>query len=101
MNNFGFNQQLYTNNYTYVANTSINLGDNVYYLMIENLNENNPLFLIKEGVIENINQLDEEQNVDYLVIKFYKTKKNIVDNNLEYSHFFDNNHKIEFIFNYI
>jgi hypothetical protein len=94
----GFMKQFYSNTNEYISDVSINLGDNIYYIFIENLNEK-PMFLFNEGKIEKINELNEENSVDYLIIKFYKTKFDLIKNNLEYTHFFDNNHQIEFSFN--
>ena len=41
----GFNKSTYINKTKYEAENSINIGDNIFYLVIENISDN-PMFLI-------------------------------------------------------
>jgi hypothetical protein len=96
----GFVKNSYLNKTKYEAENSIDIGDNIFYLVVENISEN-PIFLIDqdEERIDKIQEFDGELEVDHLIIKFYKTKKNLVKNNTEYSFFFENEHKINFEIN--
>jgi hypothetical protein len=96
----GFNKSQYINKQLYEADTSIDIGDNIYYLIIENIDEE-PIFLINKDndTIEKLKELDEEINIDHLIIKFCKTKKNIISNNKENSFFFEKNHNLLLEFN--
>ena len=95
----GFNKSTYINKTKYEAENSINIGDNIFYLVIENISDN-PMFLIDmdlKQITKIINFNDEQNNfiIDHLIIKFYRSKKNIIKNNNEYSFFFENEHHIE------
>ncbi len=96
----GFLKNTYQNKTVYEAENPIDIGDNIFYLVIENISEE-PIFLIDqdEEKIEKIKELDSQLEIDHLIIKFYKTKKNLVKNNTEYSFFFENEHKINFEIN--
>jgi hypothetical protein len=100
----GFSKSTYFNKTIYEAESSINIGDNIFYLVIENISDH-PMFLIDMDLKKitkllyfNINEDDHDQNyiLDHLIIKFYRSKKNIIKNNNEYSFFFENDHHIQF-----
>ena len=99
----GFNKSTYFNKIMYEAENSINIGDNIFYLVIENISEN-PLFLIDMDLkiitkLQNFNIIDNDNFIiDHLIIKFYKSKKSIIKNNNEYLFFFQNNHQLELTF---
>ena len=63
----------YINKNRYESEYSLDIGDNIFYLVIENISEE-PLFLINldEGTIEKISSICNEIEVDCLIIKFYK-----------------------------
>jgi hypothetical protein len=93
----GFNKTVYMNKNKYEAENYIDIGDNIFYLAIENIS-NEPLFLINndDNIIEKIKDIDEEIEIDHLIIKFMKTKYNIIKNNSQYSFFFENEHDFQF-----
>ena len=100
----GFIKSSYFNKFKYEAENSINIGDNIFYLVIENISDE-PLFLIDMDTNNIIKLVDLNSHIldtieiDHLIIKFYKTKNFIIKNNKEYSFFFENDHKIELEFN--
>ena len=77
----------------------IGIGDNIFYLVIENISTE-PLFLIDNdlGTINKLQNINDEYKLDHLIIKFYRTYKDIIKNNKEYNFFFEQNHKIKFNF---
>jgi hypothetical protein len=93
----GFSKKIYTNKNVYKADKSIEIGDNIFYLVIENISEN-PIFLINNDT-EQITKLFEpidQIETDHLIIKFLKTTKDLIKNNKEYSFFFEQKHHIKF-----
>ncbi len=98
INNLGFIKNSYHRKNIYVAEMPINIGDNIFYLVIDNLLENKPLFLINndENKIEKLNEIENTDYVDELIIKFNITEIDNIKNNIEYSFFFENHHFIEF-----
>jgi hypothetical protein len=42
--------------------------------------------------------VNEDITIDYLIIKFYKTKNSLIKNDPEYSFFFESEHEIDFEF---
>ena len=52
------------------------------------------------NTIEKLYNIDQDFEIDHLIIKFYKTKNNLIKNDSEYSFFFDSIHEIEFEFIY-
>lgn len=95
----GYTRNNYYNKKKYHGTNSIDIGDNIFYLIIENISED-ALFLINNDTetIKKIKEIDDELEIDHLVIKFYKTKNNIIKNNKEYSFFFEDKHDIQFEF---
>jgi hypothetical protein len=97
----GFNKSTYFNKTIYEPENSINIGDNIFYLVIENISDN-PMFLINMDLkqITKLLSIDIDENktyiLDHLIIKFYRSKNNIIKNNNEYSFFFENKHEIQF-----
>jgi hypothetical protein len=92
----GFNKNAYVNKNTYTAESSIQIGDNIYYLVIENISSK-PLFYINKDNNEIKKLIDFEPiEIDNLIIKFYKTPRDIIKDNKEYNYFFNNKHKIYF-----
>ena len=67
------------------------------YLIIENISDE-PLFMINqdENKITKLVEIDGEIEVDHLIVKFNKTRRNLVKNNNEYSFFFEREHLIDF-----
>jgi hypothetical protein len=49
--------------------------------------------------IKKLIKLNDNYEVDHLIIKFYRTQKDIIKNDIEYKFFFEKEHKI--IFNFI
>ena len=96
----GFNKTFYLNRSIYTAENCLNIGDNIFFLIIENISEE-PMFLINkdENSITKLQPNNINKEIDHLIIKFYKNKNNIIKNNKEYSFFFENNHNLEFEIN--
>jgi hypothetical protein len=91
----GFNKNSYLNRNEYKSTNILKLGDNIFYLVIENINKE-PLFLINNDndEIKKLIELNENYEVDHLIIKFYRTRNEIIKNDLEYKFFFEKEHKI-------
>ena len=91
----GFCKSLYTNNDNYIAENALELGDNIFYLVIENISVK-PLFKINIDLEEltKLQDITQKIDVDYFIIKFYKTPNNIVPNNSTYSFFFEEANEI-------
>lgn len=91
----GFCKSLYTNNDNYIAENTLELGDNIFYLVIENISVK-PLFKINIDLEEltKLQDITQQIDVDYFIIKFYKTPNNIVPNNSTYSFFFEEANEI-------
>jgi hypothetical protein len=68
----------------------LKLGDNIFYLVIENISRE-PLFLIDydNNQIKKLIELNDNYEVDHLIIKFYRTKNEIIKNDLDYKFFFE------------
>ena len=95
LQSLGFNKNSYINRNEYRSTNILKLGDNIFYLVIENICRE-PLFLINNDndEIKKLIELNENYEVDHLIIKFYRTKNEIVKNDLEYKFFFEKEHKI-------
>ena len=98
----GFTRNSYFNKTKYEAENSLDVGDNIFYLVIENLCEK-PMFKINMDIDMSIEKLIEFDNhkdkiIDHLIIKFYKTANSLIKNNLKYSFFFEEEHEINFEF---
>ena len=93
----GFNKSIYQNRTKYVAESTVGIGDNIFYLVIENISEE-PLFVINNdlGKIHKLQNIIRNYELDHLIIKFYRTSKDLIKNNKEYSFFFERNHRIQF-----
>jgi hypothetical protein len=92
----GFNKRFYVNKNKYIAENSHDIGDNIYYLIIENISEY-PLFYINNDTGEIIKlQNIKPITLDHLIIKFYKTHRDLIKNNKEYKYFFVESHLIIF-----
>jgi hypothetical protein len=91
----GFNKNSYINRNEYKSTNLLKLGDNIFYLVIENISRE-PLFLIDydNNQIKKLIELNDNYEVDHLIIKFYRTKNEIIKNDLEYKFFFEKEHKI-------
>jgi hypothetical protein len=91
----GFNKNSYLNRNEYKSTNILKLGDNIFYLVIENICRE-PLFLINNDndEIKKLIELNENYEVDHLIIKFYRTRNEIIKNDLEYKFFFEKEHKI-------
>jgi hypothetical protein len=91
----GFNKNSYINRNEYKSTNILKLGDNIFYLVIENISRE-PLFLINndDNEIKKLKELNENYEVDHLIIKFYRTRNEIIKNDLEYKFFFEKEHKI-------
>jgi hypothetical protein len=96
----GFLKNTYLNKDKYESENSIDIGDNIFYIVIENISDE-PIFLINEDekIIEKLLNINNVIEVDHLIVKFYKTKKYIIKHNSEYSFFFENDHRINFQIN--
>ena len=92
----GFNKNAYVNKNMYVAENSHQVGDNVYYLVLENISSE-PLFYINKDTDEIKKLFDFEPfETDNLIIKFNKSPKDSIKNNKEYNYFFSDKHSITF-----
>ena len=92
----GFNKNAYINKNTYTSENPHQIGDNVYYMVIENISSE-PLFYINKDTNEIKKLIDiKEIDTDNLIIKFNKSKKDLIKNSKEYSYFFNDKHTITF-----
>ena len=92
----GFNKNAYVNKNMYIAENPHQIGDNIYYLVIENISSE-PLFYINKDTNEIKKLFDfEPLQTDNLIIKFYKSPKDLIKNNKEYNFFFNDKHTITF-----
>jgi len=97
----GFGKSTYFNKSKYIAESSLDVGDNIFYLVLENISEK-PMFKIdmdsEEPIVEKLLELDGDIEIDHLIIKFFKTKNSLIKNDPEYSFFFESEHEIDFEF---
>jgi hypothetical protein len=97
----GFGKNTYFNKTKYTAENSLDVGDNIFYLVLENISEE-PMFKIDmdadEPIIEKLLEIDGDIEIDHLIIKFNKTKNSLIKNDPEYSFFFESEHEIDFEF---
>ena len=97
----GFGKNSYFNKNKYIAENPLDVGDNIFYLVIENISSE-PMFRIDmdsdEPIIEKLLELDTDIEIDHLIIQFYKTKNSLIKNDSEYSFFFESEHEIDFEF---
>ena len=97
----GFGKNTYFNKTKYIAENSLDVGDNIFYLVIENISDE-PMFRIdmdgEDPVVEKLLELDGDIEIDHLIIKFNKTKNSLINNDSEYSFFFESEHEIDFEF---
>ncbi len=92
----GFNKNAYVNKNTYIGESPHQIGDNVYYLVIENVSSE-PLFYINKDNDEIKKLFDFEPiEIDNLIIKFNKSQKDLIKNSKEYNYFFNDKHLITF-----
>lgn len=93
----GFKKNTYINNNNYIAEKANNLADNIFYIVFENIYKK-PLFYINldDNIINKINCDDMvnclDDNYENLIIKFYKTKNELMKNDIGYSFFFEHKH---------
>ncbi|AYV80208.1 MAG: putative minor capsid protein [Gaeavirus sp.] len=100
LSTLGFNKNSYMNRNSYDAESPLQIGDNIFYIIIENISDE-PLFLINNDTnditkLTNINP----KEIDHMIIKFYKTKKDIIKHNKEYAFFFNASHNISMKLSY-
>jgi hypothetical protein len=97
----GFGKNTYFNKTEYYPDIPLDIGDNIYYLVLENISKE-PIFKINldtdEAEISKLIEFDGDMFIDHLIIKFYKTKKSIIKNDPKYSFFFESEHEIDFEF---
>lgn len=92
----GFNKNAYVNKNMYTAENPHQIGDNIFYLVIENISSE-PLFYINKDTNEIKKLFDfEPLQTDNLIIKFNKSPKDLIKNNKEYNFFFETKHTITF-----
>ena len=92
----GFNKNAYVNKNMYTAENPHQIGDNIFYLVIENISSK-PLFYINKDTNEIKKLFDfEPLQTDNLIIKFNKSPKDLIKNNKEYNFFFETKHTITF-----
>ena len=84
----GFGKNTYFSKNKYIAENSLDVGDNIFYLVIANICSE-PMFRIDmdsdEPYIEKLLELDSDIEIDRLYIQFYKTKTSLIKNDSEYS----------------
>jgi hypothetical protein len=91
----GFNNNKYNNRTVYTADTTINIGDNIFYLILSPIHDE-PLYEINndDNTIKKLVNLDNENvELDHLIVQFYKTKKDLIKYNTNYNFFFENKHE--------
>jgi hypothetical protein len=97
----GFGKNTYFSKNKYIGENSLDVGDNIFYLVIGNICSE-PMFRIDmdsdEPYIEKLIELDSDIEIDRLYIQFYKTKNSLIKNDSEYSFFFESEHEIDFEF---
>ena len=97
----GFGKNTYISKNKYDAENPLDIGDNIFYLVIGNICSE-PMFRIDmdsdEPYIEKLLELDSDIEIDRLYIQFYKTKNCLIKNDSEYSFFFESEHEIDFEF---
>ena len=92
----GFNKNAYVNKNIYVAENPHQIGDNIYYMVIENISSE-PLFYINKDTNEVKKILEIEPfETDNLIIKFNKSPRDLIKNSKEYNYFFNDKHLITF-----
>lgn len=96
----GFKNTTYINKIEYTSEKDIEIGDNIYYLVIDNIN-NEPICQINldTNKIKYINNEYNNIELDVLDIKINKTYNTLVKNNPLYDHFFNNSHSYVIKFN--
>lgn len=96
LSTLGFNKNAYVNKNMYTAENPHQIGDNIYYMIIENISYE-PIFYINKDTHE-IKKLFDYNPIetDNLIIKFNKSKKDLIKNNKEYNYFFNDKHMITF-----
>jgi hypothetical protein len=96
LSTLGFNKNAYVNKNIYTAENPHQIGDNVYYMVIENISSE-PLFYINKDTDEIKKLFDFEPfETDNLIIQFNKSKKDLIKNSKEYNYFFSDKHLITF-----
>jgi hypothetical protein len=91
----GFNNSKYNNRTSYTADTTINIGDNIFYLILSPIHDE-PLYEINndDNTIKKLVNLDDNSmKLDHLIVQFYKTKKDLIKYNTNYNFFFKNKHE--------
>jgi hypothetical protein len=91
----GFNNNKYNNRTLYTADTTINIGDNIFYLILSPIHDE-PLYEINndDNTIKKLVNLDNDSmELDHLIVQFYKTKKDLIKYNTNYNFFFENKHE--------
>lgn len=91
----GFNNNKYNNRTLYTADTTINIGDNIFYLILSPIHDE-PLYEINndDNTIKKLVNLDDSSmELDHLIVQFYKTKKDLIKYNTNYNFFFKNKHE--------
>lgn len=88
----GFTKNLYIYDNCYSAENSPNIGDNIFYIEIDDLfrfklNQNNEIIKLHDP-------LNENYIAKYFIIKIKKTPNSLIDNNDQYAFFFMNPHKL-------
>jgi hypothetical protein len=96
LSTLGFNKNAYVNKNIYTAENPHQIGDNTYYMIIENISSE-PIFYINKDTNEIKKVFDFNPiETDNLIIKFNKSKKDLIKNNKEYNYFFNDKHMITF-----
>jgi hypothetical protein len=91
----GFNNNKYNNRTVYTADTTINIGDNIFYLILSPIHDE-PLYEINNDnntIIKLVNLENENMELDHIIVQFYKTKKDLIKYNTNYNFFFENKHE--------
>ena len=91
----GFNNNKYNNRTIYTADSTINIGDNIFYLILSPIYDE-PLYEINndDNTIKKLVNLDNKSiELDHLIVQFYKTKKDLIKYNTNYNFFFENKHE--------
>ena len=91
----GFIKSSYINKESYISERTINIGDNIFYIVIDNI-EDEPLFRVDmdNGRIEKLLKI-KRARTDYLTIKYYRNEKDIIKNDINYNFFFERDNRIK------
>ena len=101
LNNLGFIKNAYVKKNIYISENTINIGDNIFYINIDNISKK-PLFFIDNdnNIITKLHNEIDNDEIDYLNINFCDYDGITIKNNIINSYFFDDFHELKLLLNY-